>query len=69
MVGIGIFDRNVSARVLMDVPELYTASREHRYFSIVIFLVYMLDGLYQSAVLYFFFMYAYDMTTPRMDGF
>ena len=69
VVGIGIFDRNVSARVLMDVPELYTASREHRYFSIVIFLVYMLDGLYQSVVLYFFFMYAYDMTTPRMDGY
>lgn len=69
VVGVGIFDRNVSDRVLMEVPELYTRAREGRYFGIPRFLLYMLDGLYQSVVLFFFFFYIYDVTTPRNDGY
>lgn len=69
VVGVGLFDRNVSDRVLMEVPELYTRSRKGSYFGMGRFYWYMLDGLYQSVVLFFFFMYFYDTTTPRNDGY
>ena len=68
VVGIGLFDRNVSDRVLMEVPELYAPSREGKYFGLIRFLLYMLDGLYQSVILFFFFFYIYDTTSPRNDG-
>lgn len=52
VIGMGIFDRNVNDRVLMEVPELYRRGREGRYFGLRPFLWYMLDGAYQSVVLY-----------------
>ncbi|WFD42980.1 P-type phospholipid transporter [Malassezia psittaci] len=69
VIAIGLFDRNVSDRVLMQVPELYARSREGRYFGLKQFLFYMLDGVYQSVVLFFFFFYVYDTTSPRKDGY
>ena len=69
VIAIGIFDRNVDDRVLMEVPELYARSRKGNYFGMRLFLIYMLDGLWQSAVLYFFYAYTYDTTTARTDGF
>lgn len=69
VVGIGIFDRNLSDHVLMQVPELYWRSREGRYFGVWRFMGYMLDGLYQSVILFFFIMYYYDTTSPRQDGY
>lgn len=69
VVGIGIFDRNLSDHVLMQVPELYKSSREGRYFSMWKFTVYMADGVVQSVILFFFVMYYYDTTTPRQDGY
>jgi len=52
VIGLGIFDRDVSDRVLMEVPELYRRGREGKYFGLQPFLWYMLDGTYQSVVLY-----------------
>ena len=69
VVGIGIFDRNLPDRVLMEVPELYARSRERAYFGMKRFTVYMIDGLYQGTVLFFFFMYFYDSNTIRYDGY
>lgn len=69
VIGIGIFDRNLSDHVLMQVPELYKSSRQGRYFGMWKFTVYMLDGVYQSVILFFFIMYFYDTTTPRQDGY
>ncbi|PWZ00210.1 phospholipid-translocating P-type ATPase [Testicularia cyperi] len=69
VIVLGIFDRNVNDKVLMQVPELYRQSREGRYFGLKPFLLYFLDGVYQSAVLFFFIAYAYDTTTPRADGY
>ncbi|PWN51152.1 phospholipid-translocating P-type ATPase [Violaceomyces palustris] len=69
VIGVGIFDRDISDRVLMEVPELYRRGREGRYFGIKPFLWLTLEGLYQSVVLYFFIAYAYDMTTARSDGY
>ncbi len=69
VIGVGIFDRNISDRVLMEVPELYRRGREGKYFGLPLFLIYMFDGLVQSAVLYFFWSYTYDTTTAREDGY
>ncbi|WFD04967.1 P-type phospholipid transporter [Malassezia vespertilionis] len=69
VVGIGIFDCNMSDHALMQIPELYAAARERSYFGMMRFFWYMVDGLYQSVVLFFFFMYVYDTTSPRNDGF
>lgn len=69
VVGIGIFDRNLPDRVLMEVPELFAASRKRNYFGMWRFTVYMLDGVYQGTVLYFFMMYFYDSTSVRADGY
>ncbi|KDN45280.1 phospholipid-translocating P-type ATPase [Tilletiaria anomala UBC 951] len=69
VIGVGVFDRNIDDRVLMEVPELYKRSRKGSYFGLRLFLIYMLDGLWQSAVLYFFYAYMYDTTTPRTDGY
>ncbi|SCV69075.1 BQ2448_2095 [Microbotryum intermedium] len=69
VIAIGVFDRSVSDRVLMQVPELYVFGRKGKLFGLVRFSVYMLDGIYQSAVIYFFLAYAYDTTTARSDGY
>ncbi|BGP13940.1 hypothetical protein JCM10213_005524 [Rhodosporidiobolus nylandii] len=69
VIFIGIFDRNIGERVLMAVPELYETGRKGKLFGIIRFSVYMLDGIYQSAIIYFFILYAYDTTTARSDGY
>ncbi|GAA6016553.1 hypothetical protein JCM10207_002838 [Rhodosporidiobolus poonsookiae] len=69
VIFIGIFDRNVGERVLMAIPELYEVGRRGKLFGIIRFSVYMFDGIYQSAVIYFFILYAYDSTSARSDGY
>ena len=69
VIGIGIFERNISDKVLMVVPELYEVGRKGKLFGLYRFSIYMLDGIYQSAVIYFFILYAYDSTTARRDGY
>ncbi|SCZ97715.1 BZ3500_MvSof-1268-A1-R1_Chr4-3g07400 [Microbotryum saponariae] len=69
VIAIGVFDRSVSDRVLMQVPELYVYGRKGALFGLKRFTFYMLDGIYQSAVIYFFLAYAYDTTTARRDGY
>ncbi|KAE8213447.1 hypothetical protein CF327_g3031 [Tilletia walkeri] len=69
VIGVGIFDRDISDRVLMEVPELYRRGREGKYFGMWPFFIYMLDGVYQSAVFLFFMAYTYNTTSSRSDGY
>ncbi|KAN0065109.1 hypothetical protein ACQY0O_001606 [Thecaphora frezii] len=69
VIFVGIFERDINDKVLMQVPELYRRGREGRYFGLLPFLVYVVEGVYQSVVLYFFVAYSYDMTTARNDGY
>ncbi|GAA5841978.1 hypothetical protein JCM11251_001433 [Rhodosporidiobolus azoricus] len=69
VIFIGIFDRSVGEKVLMAVPELYEVGRRGKLFGIYRFSIYMLDGVYQSAIIYFFIFYSYDTTTARSDGY
>ena len=69
VIAIGLFDRNIDAESLMALPELYRFGREGRYFGIWRFIYYILEGAFQSAVIYFFLHYTYVTTTTRGDGF
>ncbi|KAJ6490741.1 hypothetical protein C8R47DRAFT_1123410 [Mycena vitilis] len=69
VIAIGLFDRLVDADALMALPELYRYGREGRWFGFKSFVIFMLDGIYQSAVIFFFIRFAYDTTTSRTDGY
>ncbi|KAJ7904440.1 phospholipid-translocating ATPase [Mycena olivaceomarginata] len=68
VVAIGVFDRFIDAHVLMAVPELYRFGRERHWFNLKNFFIYMVDGIYQSVIIYFFIMFAYRSPTSRTDG-
>ncbi|GLB34568.1 putative cation transport ATPase (P-type) (TC 3.A.3) family, type IV subfamily protein [Lyophyllum shimeji] len=68
VIAIGLFDRIVDARILMELPELYRYGRQGNWFSFKWFSVYMLDGVMQSAVIFFLILYAYVTVSARPDG-
>jgi len=69
VIAIGTFDRNIDGDILMAIPELYRYGREHVWLGLGNFLAYMLDGAYQSAVVFFLLLYSYKTTTARHDGY
>ena len=69
VIAIGIFDRNIDSDILVILPELYRYGREGRWFGVRVFAIYMLEGIYQSAVIFFFIFYTYHTTTSRTDGY
>ncbi|KAI0823535.1 phospholipid-translocating P-type ATPase [Trametes gibbosa] len=69
VIGIGLFDRIVDDHVLMAMPELYKHSMNHEYFGTKLFLIYMLDGVVQSALIFFLILYSYVSTSSRHDGY
>lgn len=68
VIGIGVFDQDIRAKVLMQVPELYSIGREGNLFGLKRFGVYMLQGVYQGSICFFFILFAYDSTSARTDG-
>ncbi|KAG8996124.1 hypothetical protein FRB94_008549 [Tulasnella sp. JGI-2019a] len=69
VITIGIFDRVIDADILMSLPELYRYGREGRYFSLKLFCIYMWEGVFQSAVVFFFIYYGYHTTASRNNGY
>lgn len=69
VIGIGVFDQDIRQRVLVNVPELYSVGREGKLFGLKVFSWYMLEGIYQGAVCFFFITFAYNTTSARTDGF
>jgi len=69
VIGMGLFDRIIDDDVLMKIPELYRFGREGKLFGIRLFVIYMVDGIYQSAVVFFLIAFTYMTTTTRPDGF
>ena len=68
VIAIGLFDKNIDADILMAIPELYRYGREQTYFGMWRFVYYLMEGVYQSAVIYFFLDYTYVTTSTRGDG-
>ncbi|TFK89441.1 phospholipid-translocating P-type ATPase [Polyporus arcularius HHB13444] len=69
VIGIGLFDRIVDDHVLMAMPELYRHSKNHEYFGTKLFLIYMFDGVVQSAIIFFLIFYTFTTTSSRPDGY
>lgn len=69
VIAIGLFDRLIDDDLLVGLPELYRYGRERRWFGTKIFAIYMLDAVYQSAVIFFILLYTYFTTSARHDGF
>jgi phospholipid-translocating ATPase len=55
VIFIGIFDRDIPERALMQVPELYKYGLEGSLFGLHRFVWYMLDGIYQVSPVQPFF--------------
>jgi len=68
VIGIGLFDRLADDVVLMALPELYRFGREGTWFGLRPFIIYMVDGVYQSAIIFFIITYGYFSPTARADG-
>ncbi|PFH51681.1 hypothetical protein AMATHDRAFT_141942 [Amanita thiersii Skay4041] len=69
VIAIGLFDRIVDDKVLMTYPELYHYGREGHWFGLKWFSIYMMDGVVQSAIIFFLILYTYFSPTSRTDGF
>lgn len=69
VIAMGVFDRIVDDRALMDFPQLYRYGREGHWFGLKWFSLYMLDGVVQSVVIFFPIAYTYFTTTSRSDGY
>ncbi|CAK5277213.1 unnamed protein product [Mycena citricolor] len=69
VIAIGLFDRLIDAKTLMAFPELYRFGREGKWFGFKLFSVFMFEGVFQSAIIFFFILYTYDTTTARSDGY
>lgn len=69
VIALGLFDRDVDADSLMALPELYRVAKGSNWFGFRRFLTVILQGVYQSAVVFFFINYAYVTTTARSDGY
>ncbi|KAG2019851.1 phospholipid-translocating ATPase [Coprinopsis cinerea AmutBmut pab1-1] len=68
VIAIGLFDRLADDDLLMQFPELYRFGREGRWFGFGLFTVFMLDGVMQSAIIFFLILYAYVLVSSRKDG-
>jgi len=69
VIGIGLFDRIVDDRILMELPELYKYGRERYWFNLKEFTIFMIDGIVQTVFIYFVIVYTYgSSTTARPDG-
>ncbi|KAJ2916976.1 hypothetical protein MD484_g3448, partial [Candolleomyces efflorescens] len=68
VIAIGLFDRLADDHDLMAFPELYRFGREGRWFGMKVFGVFMFDGVFQSAVIFFLILYTYVTVSSRADG-
>jgi hypothetical protein len=50
---IGVFDQDISDRLSVGVPQVYRRGIRRELYGLRIFLLYMLDGIYQSLLIYY----------------
>lgn len=62
---LGVFDQDVSAEVSMLVPQLYRVGIMQQEFTEIKFWIYVIDGMYQSVISFFFpyLLYMYSFQT------
>lgn len=70
VIVMGAFDQDIDAKTSMAYPQLYKRGIQGLEYSRAVFWTYMLDGLYQSAVVFFvpFIVYYYS-TAASTQGY
>ena len=68
VIFLGILDQDVSAKVSMLVPELYRSGILQLDFKEIKFWIYMVDGIYQSVISFFFPYLMYYKAFPSLNG-
>ncbi|CAI5759985.1 unnamed protein product [Candida verbasci] len=68
VIFLGIFDQDVDAKVSLLVPQLYRSGILRNEMSDLKFYIYCLDGIYQSAISFFFPYLLYVVSFPHMNG-
>ncbi|CAK9435324.1 uncharacterized protein LODBEIA_P57110 [Lodderomyces beijingensis] len=68
VIFMGIFDQDVSAKVSLLVPQLYRSGILRNEMSDLKFYIYCLDGIYQSAISFFFPYLMYKTSFPGENG-
>ncbi|CAG8458896.1 8422_t:CDS:2 [Cetraspora pellucida] len=68
VLAIGVFDRDVPDRVAIEVPELYQWGMKKKGYTMPIFFIYMLEGIYQSLVCFFVPYFAYGLGSVNISG-
>jgi len=57
VIFMGLFDQRIQQDIAMNVPELYRYGIRGSFFGLKRFAWYMIDGIYQGAVCFFFLCY------------
>lgn len=68
VIFLGIFDQDVDAKVSLLVPQLYRSGILRTEMSDWKFYIYCLDGIYQSAISFFFPYLLYVVAFPSFNG-
>ncbi|KAI5077468.1 hypothetical protein GOP47_0007292 [Adiantum capillus-veneris] len=62
-VVVGIFDKDISQKTLLENPPLYGAGQRDENYNSLLFWITMLDTLWQSLVLFYVPLYTYQVST------
>ncbi|CAG8784543.1 9582_t:CDS:2, partial [Gigaspora rosea] len=68
VLAIGVFDRDVPDRVAIEVPELYQWGMKKKGYTMAIFFIFLLEGVYQSLVCFFIPYFAYGLGSVNASG-
>ncbi|RGB34694.1 hypothetical protein C1646_701333 [Rhizophagus diaphanus] len=68
VLSIGVFDRDVPDNVATEVPELYKRGINQEAYTMLTFLYYMLEGIYQSVICFFVSYFAYQKGSVNDKG-
>ncbi|CAG8497060.1 14530_t:CDS:2 [Acaulospora morrowiae] len=68
VLSIGLFDRDVPDRVATEVPELYQMGIKQKAYTMPMFFVFMMEGIYQSLVCFFVPYLAYGNVSSNNHG-
>jgi magnesium-transporting ATPase (P-type) len=66
---LGVFDQDILPEFALAAPQLYMTGIKQELYGSALFLLYMLDGLYQSLVVFYFSMAAFGEFPVNAEGY
>jgi phospholipid-transporting ATPase len=65
---VGILDKDLSSKLLLQYPALYSAGQKNHHYNQALFWAFMVDTIWQSLVLFYVPFFTYDHTTVDLWG-